>query len=293
MPVVGFSELRKHAVDQQYRLAFIHVQTLPVARGILERGTALDAPLVLAVNGSELTNGLLPAVEALAQKTPVPVALVASDVRNAEQATQAIRLGCNALVIPDGLDDDSGRQIRAIAASCGIDVIDQADLANSLHQVDAELESGTIDAIDPSQASWRRIEQQVAAAAAEHLSGIIESLQATGKGKAALLSVKPWRPVEHLIIYNTTTDDAASAALAAEGRRVLDRIPGVRATWSGRSINAEAGYRWCWLIRFAHADVIDSYREHPDHIAYADKHFRPAAGDRISIDYELTGADET
>ena len=246
MPVVGFSELRKHAVDQQYRLAFIHVQTLPVARGILECGTVLDAPLVLAVNGGELTNGLLPAVEALAQKAPVPVALVASDVRNEEQAIRAIRLGCNALVLPDGLDDTSGQQIHGTAASCGIDVIDQADLVSGLERVDAELESGTIDAIDSSQASWRRIEQQVASAAMQHVSGVIESLQANGKGKAALARVKPWRPVEHLIIYNTTTDDAASAALAAEGRRVLDRIPGVRATWSGHSVNAEAGYRGCW-----------------------------------------------
>jgi len=39
--------------------------------------------------------------------------------------------------------------------------------------------------------------------------------------------------------------------------------------------------------------VIESYRDHPEHVAYADNHFRPQAGDRISIDYQLTGADET
>ena len=104
---------------------------------------------------------------------------------------------------------------------------------------------------------------------------------------------KPWHPVEHLIIYNTPVDDAKSAELAAEGRRMLDRIPGVRATWSGRAVKDDAGYRWCWLFRFAHAAVIDSYREHPDHVAYADKHFRPIAGDRISIDYHLTGPEQS
>ena len=98
--------------------------------------------------------------------------------------------------------------------------------------------------------------------------------------------------MEHLIIYNTITDDRTSAEIAAEGRRVLDRIPGVRATWSGRAVKEDAGYRWCWLIRFAHVEVIDSYREHPDHKQYADSSFRPVAGDRISIDFELTGADE-
>ncbi|MEW8292943.1 MAG: Dabb family protein [Candidatus Thiodiazotropha endolucinida] len=32
--------------------------------------------------------------------------------------------------------------------------------------------------------------------------------------------------------------------------------------------------------------MIDSYREHPDHVAFADNHFRPVAGDRVSIDYQ-------
>ena len=38
-------------------------------------------------------------------------------------------------------------------------------------------------------------------------------------------------------------------------------------------------------MRFYHPVVIDSYRENPDHIAFADDLFRPIAGDRISIDY--------
>ncbi|HEB98599.1 MAG TPA: fructose-bisphosphate aldolase, partial [Thiotrichales bacterium] len=46
--------------------------------------------------------------------------------------------------------------------------------------------------------------------------------------------------------------------------------------------------RFCWLIRFVHPAVIDSYREHPEHLRFADELFRPVAGDRISIDYRLT-----
>jgi hypothetical protein len=39
-------------------------------------------------------------------------------------------------------------------------------------------------------------------------------------------------------------------------------------------------------VRFAHPKVIESYRQHPDHVAFADTRFRPLAAGRISIDYE-------
>jgi len=76
--------------------------------------------------------------------------------------------------------------------------------------------------------------------------------------------------------------------LMAEGRKVLGTIPGVRQVITGKAIK-EAGvaYRYVWLIRFVHPAVIDSYREHPQHVAFADNLFRPVAGDRLSIDYQL------
>jgi fructose-bisphosphate aldolase class II len=42
------------------------------------------------------------------------------------------------------------------------------------------------------------------------------------------------------------------------------------------------------MVRFASAAVIDTYRDHPDHQAFADSHFRPVAGDRLTIDYQLS-----
>ncbi|MCU7906481.1 MAG: Dabb family protein [Candidatus Thiodiazotropha sp. (ex Epidulcina cf. delphinae)] len=49
-----------------------------------------------------------------------------------------------------------------------------------------------------------------------------------------------------------------------------------------------SGFYWlyCRLVRFSDEAVIDSYREHQDHLAFADRLFRPIARDRISIDYE-------
>lgn len=112
-------------------------------------------------------------------------------------------------------------------------------------------------------------------------------------GRAAeLLSVCPaWEPVEHVITYNVEQADAGAVdAVMAEGRRVLSAIPGVRSVATGEAVDSEnAPYHYCWLVRFAHPAVIDSYRNHPLHTDYADTHFRPIAGDRVTIDFGLKG----
>ena len=292
MPVVGFSGLHKHATDRQYGLVAVNVHALPVASGIINSSAELDAPLVLTVHGSKLADGLLPSLEALARQAHNPLALLAKHIQNTEEATRAIRLGCNALALADGLGDEVGDEIRTLASSCGIPVIELQELSGSLSEIDKELEAVALGAIAQAPSSWQELEELVTQAAANHVHSILQKSGAVGQGQDALKNCQPWHPVEHLIVYNTTADEATSERLAAEGRRVLDRIPGVRATWSGCAVKTDASYRWCWLIRFAHPAVIDSYREHPDHVAYADNHFRPVAGDRISIDYELTGADE-
>jgi fructose-bisphosphate aldolase, class II len=96
-----------------------------------------------------------------------------------------------------------------------------------------------------------------------------------------------WAPVEHIIIYNvanSTTHETES--MMAEGRRVLSSIPGVQEVITGHSVKEDAKYHYTWLVRFCHPAVIDSYREHPAHTAFADKLFRPVAAERISIDYQ-------
>jgi fructose-bisphosphate aldolase class II len=107
-----------------------------------------------------------------------------------------------------------------------------------------------------------------------------------GAGRAAELlgACAPWRPVAHLIVYNVSGADDA-AAMIAEGRRVLAAIPGVRRVFAGEALESDAGYRYCWNVEFCHPAVVASYREHPDHVSFADTRFRPMAAGRISIDY--------
>lgn len=70
-----------------------------------------------------------------------------------------------------------------------------------------------------------------------------------------------------------------------EGREKLATIPGVREVIAGFAIKNDAQYQYCWLVRFCHKNVINSYRDHPAHVAFADNVFRPVADGRISIDY--------
>ena len=292
MPVVGFSGLEKHASDHGYGLAVVNIQSLAIARGVIEGASDLNAPVVLSIRGSDLMEEIMPSLESMARRAPNPISLLATDIRDSEQAALAIRLGCNALAIDGALSDSIAGEVCAVAAACGIYVIDKIH-SGPLIEIDDELESVTLGATGQVFSSWQNMEASVVELSSNFVRGIYNQAGASGQGTDALEHAGPWRPVEHLIVYNTTVDDETSAELAAEGRRVLDRIPGVRATWSGRALKPDASYRWCWLIRFAHAAVIDSYRDHPDHVAYADNHFRPIAGDRISIDYELIGTEES
>ncbi len=108
------------------------------------------------------------------------------------------------------------------------------------------------------------------------------------RAEAVLAACEPWEPVEHIILYNVENLDSTGVeAMMAEGQRVLSPIPGVQAVDTGIAVQENAKYRYCWRIRFCHPAVIDSYRDHPDHKAFADQHFRPYAGDRVSIDYRL------
>jgi fructose-bisphosphate aldolase class II len=111
---------------------------------------------------------------------------------------------------------------------------------------------------------------------------------AAERAETVLRECRPWREVEHAIFYNVAGSLAVDQVreMMAEGRRTLSAIPGVRRVFTGKAARDEAPYKYCWLVRFADNAVVPTYRDHPDHVAFADKLFRPVAGDRITIDFE-------
>ncbi len=137
-----------------------------------------------------------------------------------------------------------------------------------------------------SNSSYTGLVKGIAATISDEVERCIRLWGSANRASEVLAHCQPCSLVEHLIIYNLENASSHSAkALMAEGQRVLGKIPGVREVSAGEAVQEGAKYRYCWVIRFNHPATIDSYRDHPDHVAFADNHFRPIAGDRISIDY--------
>lgn len=143
-----------------------------------------------------------------------------------------------------------------------------------------------LNAAEPDRNSYTDLTKGVQPAIRAEVERCIALWGGANRAEALLEACRPWQEVEHLVIYNSGADDPAqTAAMMAEGRRALAAIPGVRQVITGTSVREDDRYRHCWLVRFASPAVIDAYRDHPDHRAFADDHFRPVAADRLTIDY--------
>jgi fructose-bisphosphate aldolase class II len=138
-----------------------------------------------------------------------------------------------------------------------------------------------------NSSSYTSLLRGVSAAVQQEAARCIDNWGSHGRAEALLACCRPWRPVEHVILYNTDgLDKAGVEDMMSEGRRVLEAIPGVQRVFTGHAIQDDAAYRHCWVVRFAARPVIESYRDHPEHQRYADECFRPYAGDRLSIDFD-------
>jgi len=292
MAIVDLLQLQQHASKYKYKLSLIPTPTVAIAKGILKKAVELDVPIILGIEATCSLDELMPSIELLARRAKIASAIVAKNVRTVDEAVLAVRFGCNGLALKSNLSASLIEEIGKVAESCGIAIIDPDRNPECFVKMDTELDAVTLQAIKQTPSSWQKLDELVKQSTANYIHDLLKSTMAIGQGQAALENCDICRPIEHLIIYNFNADDNKTAELAAKGREVLDKIPGVRQTWSGYSVKKDASYRWCWLFRFANAKVIDSYREHPDHVAYADNHFRPYATDRVSIDYELIGTEE-
>ena len=133
----------------------------------------------------------------------------------------------------------------------------------------------------------------VKAAIREEVIRCLRLWGSAGRAAEVLSQCRPWTPVDHLIVYNVATKTHPDAqTMMREGQRMLGDIPGVREVFAGEAVEDGAAYRYCWRIRFASPEVIESYRDHPQHVSFADALFRPIAADRITTDYRPVGAEE-
>lgn len=137
-----------------------------------------------------------------------------------------------------------------------------------------------------SSCGYTGLVREVKTAVQAETARMIRVFGSHGQAHAVLAEARPWAPVEHVIVYNVTgASDDQVEALMARGREVLSKIPGVRRVVTGWAVTEKPKYRFCWLIEFTSEAVIASYRDHPEHVRFANELFRPIAGDRISIDF--------
>lgn len=138
------------------------------------------------------------------------------------------------------------------------------------------------------QGSYTKLLEGAKDAIADEVERCIKLWGSDGRAEDLVAECTSWQPVEHVIIYNVHgANEQETKTMIDEGRRVLGAIPGVLAISVGRAVQVDASYSYTWLVRFCHPAVIDSYREHPNHVAFADNAFRPLAAERISIDYQV------
>ncbi len=136
--------------------------------------------------------------------------------------------------------------------------------------------------------AYTSLQTDIKQAVAAEVERCLRLWGAAGRAAEVLAQCRPWIPIEHLIIYNVEgLNEEGVEAMMAEGRRVLSTIPGVREVLTGEAVREDARYRYVWRVNFCHPKVIDSYRDHPDHVAFANNRFRPVAGKRISTDYAM------
>lgn len=177
-----------------------------------------------------------------------------------------------------GLDEDQFRRLTALGVA-------KINYFTGLSDVAAQTMRDRMKS--EREGSFTDLKQGVKEAISKEVERCLRLWGSAGRAAEVLAQCEPWTPVEHLIIYNVEQlNHRGVNDMMAEGRRVLSGIPGVRDVFTGESIKEGAKYRFCWLVRFAHKDVIDSYRDHPDHVAFANSLFRLYAADRISIDYQ-------
>jgi fructose-bisphosphate aldolase class II len=130
-------------------------------------------------------------------------------------------------------------------------------------------------------------------AIADEVSRMNELLGASGRADEVVSACKPWQEVIHTIAFNfdESKDAYWRETALVRGVSELSTVPGVRSVEVGSALQDGKRYSYFWNIRFASADVVKKYADNPLHVAYADEVFRPAAKDRLSIDYRIDQSD--
>ncbi|WP_298168419.1 class II fructose-bisphosphate aldolase [Acidithiobacillus sp.] len=247
-------------IDAQRRPATLPYTTVAEAKGFVER-TGVDF-LVVSIRAEQICpNG----------KTKL-------DIQRLRSINQALGIPL-AIHCRTRLDDDQFRRLIAHGVAKINYFTALAEAANAAVSARAKSAPG---------AGYLDLVQDVGAAISAEAERCMRVWGAAGRAAEVLACCRPWAFVEHLIIHNVMgISEKEVTAMMIEGQQTLSTIPGVRSVITGKAMRERAQYRYCWRVRFAAPEVIDSYHEHPDYVAFTNRRFRPVADREISIDYAM------
>jgi fructose-bisphosphate aldolase class II len=386
MALVHMRDMLKHAYQNGYAVGAFDLVSLDFLQAIIDAAERCQAPVILSLAESHFDyfdfELIMPAVEAAARRSAVPVAIHLDHGASLESARQGIRLGCNSIMVDNSLlpleqNIETTRAIVELAHGCDIPVEGELGYVAGVEGEDAERHPGDI-VYTSAEEAWHYVEStgvdflavsigtvhgrmhgepdldferlaqinealnlplvihggtglsptqfqrliangvakinyytaladaagaQIAANLGRGARGYtrcVEDLRlairneaercirlwgGSGRATGLMQHCQPWENIEHLIFYNLACSEQDADTVIAEGERVLATIPGVRQVFAGKALDESGQYRYCWRVQFASRAVVDTYRDHPLHVRYANTYFRPNAGDRVTQDF--------
>jgi len=71
----------------------------------------------------------------------------------------------------------------------------------------------------------------------------------------------------------------------SEGKESLKTIPGVLNVRTGKAVQEDGHYCYCWLITLSSREALDAYMNHPTHHFFESRTLHPVADDRFTLDF--------
>lgn len=142
--------------------------------------------------------------------------------------------------------------------------------------------------VSPGQKSYKAITQGVRGAIHAEVERCIHVWGSSGRAAEVLTQCRPWREVEHIVLYNQpgNLSQEATDTLQLRSKETLAAIPGVRRVLTGTAVNGES-HRRCFMVRLAAPEVADSFAHHPDQLKFASSLSQQDAANRAGMDFTI------
>ncbi len=161
MALVDMKDMLHHAYENGYAVGAFDLVSLDFLEAVIEAAEHCRAPVILSIAEPHFAHYdfelMMPAVEAAAKRADVPVAIQLDHGSRIASVIQAIRLGCNGVMLdatdrslPDNIK--ATREVVELAHACGIPVVGEVGYVAGQEGEGAEQHPGETALTVPSEA---------------------------------------------------------------------------------------------------------------------------------------------